>query len=167
VLIFGASGAVGTMALQFAAQRNVRVLATATGVAAARLVRSLGADVVIDARDDGAAETLRKAAPAGIDAVLALAGGEELERCLDFVRTGGRVVHTNGIEPEPRRRKTLRVLGFDVVAEPKAFTKLNRALSKGRVRAPIAAFYPLAKAAQAHRRLGEGRVLGRIALRVD
>jgi NADPH2:quinone reductase len=167
VLIFGASGAVGTMAVQFAAQRNVRVLATATGVAAARLVRSLGADVVIDARDDGAAETLRKAAPAGIDAVLALAGGEELERCLDFVRTGGRVVHTNGIEPEPRRRKTLRVLGFDVVAEPKAFTKLNRALSKGRVRTPIAAFYPLAKAAQAHRRLGEGRVLGRIALRVD
>lgn len=166
VLIFGASGAVGTMAVQFAAQRRVRVIATATGAVAARLVRSLGASVVIDARHESVAGTLRKAAPSGIDAVFALAGGEELERCLDFVRSGGRVIHTNGIEPEPRSRKGFRVWGFDVVAEPKAFMKLNRALVGSRIRAPIAASYPLAKAAQAHRRLDEGRVLGRIALRL-
>ena len=166
VLIFGATGAVGTMAVQFAAQRKARVLASATGKAASRLVRSLGADAVIDVRSDQFARQLRQAAPTGIDAVLALAGGEELERCLDFVRPGGRLVHPNGIEPEPGRRKNLRVKSYDAVAEPKAFARLGEALSKKRIHVPIAATYPLGKAAQAHRRLGTDHIIGRMALRI-
>jgi NADPH:quinone reductase len=166
VLIFGATGAVGTMAVQFAAQRKARVLATATGKAAARLVRSLGANAIIDARDYEFAKRLRTAAPKGIDAVFALAGGEELERCLDFVCPGGRLVHPNGIEPVPRFRKSLRMTSYDAVAEPKAFAKLGRALAKKGVRVPIATTYPLGKAAQAHRRLESNHVIGRMALRI-
>jgi NADPH2:quinone reductase len=170
VLIFGATGAVGTLAVQFAAQRKARVIATASGKKAARMVRSLGANIVIDARREDLTQQLRKAAPTGIDAVLALAGGEELERCLDFVRPGGRLVHPNGIEPVPRPRKTLRMKSYDAVAEPKAFAKLNRALARKQagkqIRVPIAAIYPLGKAAQAHRRLDSGHVLGRMALRI-
>jgi NADPH:quinone reductase len=167
VLVFGASGAVGTMAVQFAAQVGARVLATASGKPAARLVRALGADKVIDARDKGAADELRTASHSRIDAVLALAGGDELERCLDFVRPGGRVVHPNGIEPVPRHRSSLHVHSFDAVAEPREFAKLNRRLSRTRIRMPIAATYPLAKAAQAHRRLDRGHVVGRLALRIS
>jgi len=91
LLIFGASGAVGTMAVQLSARLGVRVIATASGAAAQRLVRALGANTVVDARSAALAEQLRRAAPSGIDAVLALGGGEELEQCLDLVRTGGRV----------------------------------------------------------------------------
>jgi NADPH:quinone reductase-like Zn-dependent oxidoreductase len=86
VLIFGASGAVGAMAVQFAVQRGAHVIATASGAAPARLVRKLGAHRVIDARRAESTDQLRKFAPDGLDAVLALAGGNELERCLDFVR---------------------------------------------------------------------------------
>src|SRR6185295_742166 len=50
VLIFGASGAVGTMAVQFAVERGAHVIATASGAAPARLARTLGASRVIDAR---------------------------------------------------------------------------------------------------------------------
>jgi len=166
VLIFGASGAVGAMAVQFSAQHKVRVIATATGARATRLVRSLGADAVIDARDEDLAKRLRRAAPEGIDAVLAFGGGEELERCLDFVRSGGRLVHPNGIEPEPGPRKTLRVKTYDAIAEPKAFAKLNRALAKPGVRVPVAATYPLGKARDAHRRLESDHVIGRMVLRI-
>ena len=166
MLIFGASGAVGTMAIQFSARRNVRVIATASGAAAQRLVRALGADVVVDARSDTLAEQLRRAAPSGIGAVLALGGGEELERCLDFVRTGGRVVHPNGIEPAPKPRPTLRIKTFDAVATPEAFARLHRALSSREIHVPVAATYPLAKADDAHRRLRKGHILGRLALRV-
>jgi len=146
VLIFGASGAVGTMAVQFAAQRGARVIATASGKQAQNLVRALGADVVIDARAEIPA-ALRRAAPAQIDAVLALAGGEELERCLDFVRTGGRVVHPNGIEPVPKPRPSLHIKSFDAVASPRAFAQLHRALAAKHIRVPVAATYPLGKAA--------------------
>jgi len=98
--------------------------------------------------------------------VLALAGGEELERCLDFVRPGGRVVHPNGVEPVPKKRRTFRVRSFDAVADRQAFARLNRRFSASRVRVPIAATYPLGKAAQAHRRLDRGRLVGRSVLRV-
>jgi NADPH:quinone reductase-like Zn-dependent oxidoreductase len=168
VLIFGASGAVGTMAVQFAAQRGAHVIATASGRAAARVVHTLGAKRVIDARRDEAIDDLRKFLRdrEGLDGVLALAGGQELERCLDFVRRGGRVVYPNGIEPVPRPRRPFRVRSFDVVAGPRELAKLNRQVSRSRLRVPIAATYPLGKAAQAHRRLDRGQVVGRIVLRI-
>ena len=166
VLIFGASGAVGTMAVQFAAQRGAHVIATASGAAPALLVRKLGAHRVIDARRTESIDRLRMFAPDGLDGVLALAGGNELERCLDFVRPRGRVVHPNGIEPVPMERLTFRVRTFDAVASPREFDKLNRYLGNGKVRVPIAASYPLGKAAQAHRRLDRAHLLGRMVLQV-
>jgi len=57
------------------------------------------------------------------------------------------------------------VKSYDAVAEPKAFAKLGRALAKKRLRVPIAATYPLEKAAHAHRRLGD-HIIGRMALRI-
>ena len=166
VLIFGASGAVGTMAVQFARQRGAHVIATASGAAPARLVRKLGAHRVIDARRPESTDQLRKFAPDGLDGALALAGGDELERCLDFMRPKGRVVHPNGIEPVPKERRTFRVRAFDAIASPREFDKLNRHLGNGRIRVPIAAIYPLGKAAQAHRRLDREHPLGRMVLRV-
>src|ERR1700686_2861460 len=73
VLIFGASGAVGTLAVQFAKRLRARVLATASGPDAAALVRRLGADEVFDPRASNAVDKLRLLARDGIDAVLALA----------------------------------------------------------------------------------------------
>jgi NADPH:quinone reductase-like Zn-dependent oxidoreductase len=166
VLIFGASGAVGTMAVQFARQRGAHVIATASGAAPARLVRTLGAHRVIDARRTESTDRLRTLAPDGLDCVLALAGGAELERCLDFMRYKGRLVYPNGIEPIPMERRTFRVHTFDAIANPREFEKLSRHLGKGRIRVPIAARYPLGKAAQAHRRLAREHVLGRMVLQV-
>jgi len=166
VLIFGASGAVGTMAVQFAVQRGAKVIATASGAAPSRLVKRLGAHHVIDARRPESIDQLRTFAPDGLDGVLALAGGKELERCLDFVRPKGRVVHPNGVEPVPEERRTFRVRAFDAVASPREFDKLNRHLRRGKIRVPVAATYPLGKAAQAHRRLDREHVLGRMVLQV-
>ncbi|MEN3355805.1 MAG: hypothetical protein V7640_3963 [Betaproteobacteria bacterium] len=162
VLIFGASGAVGTLAVQFAKLRGARVLGTASGRAAMRLAQELGADTVIDARSANAIEQVRELAPDGLDAVLALAGGERLERMLECVRQGGRLAYPNGVEPPPRRRDGLRVHAYDAEASPGQFQRLGRAAAELRV--PIAAAYPLAQAARAHERLERGRILGRIAL---
>ncbi len=165
VLIFGASGAVGTLAVQFAKRRRARVLATVRGRGAATLVRRLGADAVIDTRSSDAPERLRELAPSGIDAALALAGGDALEQCLSFVRAGGRVAYPNGVEPEPRRRG-VRLRTYDAVTGPREFARLERALAEAPLRVPIAAVYPLAQAAKAHARLERRHVLGRIVLRI-
>jgi NADPH:quinone reductase len=166
VLVFGASGAVGTMAVQMAGHRGAHVIATASGRAATGVVRRLGADRIVDARREDAAEQLRKLAPDGLDGVLALAGGDELERCLDFVRPGGRVAYPNGVEPAPDARRSFRVRSYDAIASPRELAKLNRHIARHGLRVPIAATYPLGQAAQAHRRLDRGQVIGRIVLQV-
>jgi NADPH:quinone reductase-like Zn-dependent oxidoreductase len=166
VLIFGGSGAVGTLAIQFARRHGARVIATASGRDAIALVRRLGASVVVDARSRDTAARLRDLTrEAGIDAVLAFAGGDELEQCLDFVRDTGRVAYPNGIEPEPKPRRRLRIKSYDAIAGPRQFAELERATNQARLRVPIAAEYPLASASTAHRRL-HGHVVGRIVLRV-
>jgi NADPH:quinone reductase-like Zn-dependent oxidoreductase len=153
------------MAVQFAKQRGARVIATASGRRAGTLVRRLGADAVVAARSTDLASQLRQLAPDGIDAVLALAGGDELERCLDFVRDRGRIAYPNGIEPEPQRRRGFRLRAYDAEADPRQFARLDKAIAKSRFRVPIAATYPLAGAASAHRRLDD-HIVGRIVLRV-
>jgi NADPH:quinone reductase len=166
VLVFGASGGVGTLAVQFAKRRDAEVAGTASGRDALALVRRLGADAVIDARRDDAVERLQEFAPDGLDAVLALAGGETLERCLDLVRKGGRVAYPNGIEPEPRGRKNFTLIAYDGESGNKHLAELEDAADEARLRVPIANAFPLAQAARAHERIEKGHILGRIALRI-
>lgn len=166
VVIHGASGGVGSMALQFAKMRGARVLATASGKDGSRFVRSLGADAAADGRHDNLAEAARRFAPDGIDAVLALTGGKALTRLLDAMKRGGRVAFPNGVEPAPRKRRGIRVRGYDGTAGVREFERLGRAIEKARIRVPLTASFPLERAASAHRRLGKGHVLGKIVLRV-
>jgi NADPH:quinone reductase-like Zn-dependent oxidoreductase len=59
------------------------------------------------------------------------------------------------------------VESYDGEASPTQFAKLSRALTRIGARVPIAASYPLARAAEAHRRLEADHVLGRIVLKVN
>jgi NADPH:quinone reductase-like Zn-dependent oxidoreductase len=108
IIIHGASGGVGTVAIQFAKLRVARVLATASGIDGLELVRDMGADLAVDARHEDVAEAARRFAPDGLDAILALAGGDELERALETLRPGGRLAYPNGIEPEPKKRRGMK-----------------------------------------------------------
>jgi NADPH:quinone reductase len=120
--------------VQFAKRRGARVIGTATGRDAGALLRKLGADHVFDARSATAADELGELASKGvsnaIDAALVLASGESLERCLALVRKGGRVAFPNGVEPEPKRRRGVRLSAYDAVAGPPEFARLERAVTK-------------------------------------
>ena len=166
VLIFGGSGAVGSLAIRMARFKGVRVLATASGADATAFVQELGAEAAIDARQPDAAERLREIAPDGLDAVFATAGGDALDRLLELVRSGGRISYPNGVEPKPQARRGVRVLHYDAVANPRKFAELERVFDEGRIRVPIAQAYPLAEAAEAHARVERGQVLGRVVLKI-
>jgi NADPH:quinone reductase-like Zn-dependent oxidoreductase len=166
ILIHGASGGVGTLAVQFAKLRGARVFASASGEDGVALVLRLGADTAVDGRRADIAAAARHFAPEGVDAVLALAGGNPLERCLDAVRRGGRLAYPNGVEPEPTKRPGIEIVSYDAVAGVREFERLGRAVEQARLQVPIAAAYPLAEAARAHERLAAGHVLGKIVLRI-
>ncbi len=166
VLVYGASGAVGTLALQFAKYRHARVLATGTGRPAAALLKRLGADAVIDARDKSAVEQVRDFAPNGIDAALVLAAGDSREALLQLVRKGGRVAYPNGVEPTPQKLRSYQLISYDAASGRSQFRRLTQVATDANLTVPIAAVYPLAQAAKAHERLAQGHILGRIVLRI-
>jgi NADPH2:quinone reductase len=166
IIIHGASGGVGTLAVQFAKLRGARVLGTASSDDGLALVRRLGADMVANGRDPDIADVAARFAPAGVDAILAFAGGKPLERYLKALRKGGRLAYPNGVEPEPKKRPGIKILAYDAVAGVREFERLNVAVELARLKVPIAAVYPLAEAAKAHERLAAGHVLGKIVLRI-
>jgi NADPH:quinone reductase-like Zn-dependent oxidoreductase len=166
VIIHGASGNVGMLALQLAKHRGARVLATASGADGVEFVRRLGADDAVDGRRDDIVAAARRFAPGGIDAVLAFVGGKELTRCLDALRGGGRLAYPNGIEPEPRKRRGLRITGYDAEPGAREFERLGRAIEEARPEIPVAEVFNLEEAASAHERLERGHVLGKIVLRI-
>jgi NADPH:quinone reductase-like Zn-dependent oxidoreductase len=166
VLIFGGSGAVGTLAIQFAKRRGAVVIATASGDDATRLVRELGADHALDARSEEVVAQLERLAPAGLDHVLALAGGSALDRLISRVKVGGRVAYPNGVEPEPKRRDGVRAIAYDAETAPPQWEALDRAVTEARLRVPLGGIYPLEEAGQAHARVERDHVLGRIVLKI-
>jgi NADPH:quinone reductase-like Zn-dependent oxidoreductase len=165
-MIFGASGAVGTLAVQFAARyRSARVIAIASGSDARVLLEKLGAETVIDGRRRDALDRIKEAAPDGIDAILALAGSQVLNACVALLGTGGRVAYPNGVEPEPHRRARRRTIAYDAESSSTAFAQLGRAVERTKLVVPIAATFSLGQASRAHARLERGHVVGRIVLK--
>ncbi len=94
VLIHAGSGGVGTLAIQLARHLGATV-ATTTSAANADLVRSLGADIVIDYRTQDFSERL-----SGYDLVLASLDPKTLEKSLKVLKPGGRLISISG-PPDP------------------------------------------------------------------
>jgi NADPH:quinone reductase-like Zn-dependent oxidoreductase len=168
LIIHGATGAVGTLAIQFAKQRGAKVLATASSEEGVALARRLGADVVVNGRTEDIVAAAKKFAPGGVDAVFGLAGGDALEHCIDALRQDGqgRVAYMYGLEPLPKPRYRIRMTLYSFNSGKAEFERLNRAAEAAKLIVPVGAEYPLANAAEAHKRLEAHGVLGKIELRI-
>jgi NADPH:quinone reductase len=164
VLIFGASGGVGHLAVQLAKRMGARVLAVASGADGVALAKRIGADVAVDGKKDDVLAAARQFAPGGLDAVLLTAGGKAAGNTLEAVRDGGRVAYPNGVEPPPKARPGVRVSSYDGTPSREAMRKLNALIEKGPFEVHVARTFPLDQAAEAHRALGE-HFLGKLALR--
>jgi NADPH:quinone reductase len=163
LLVYGASGGIGHLAVQLAKRMGARVLAVASGPDGVELVRKLGADAAVDGKADDVARAAREFAPGGLDAALVLVHGESLAPALAAVRKGGRVAHPNGVEPAPRAPAGVKVLAYDGEPGREAFERLNRLVAAGPFHLEVGRRYRLDDAAQAHREIGRHH-LGKLVL---
>jgi NADPH2:quinone reductase len=166
LLIHGAAGGVGTLAIQFAKLRGARVLATVSSPDETELVKSLGADAVVDGRHGDIAAAAHAFAPDGLDAVLALAGGEPLQHAIASLKPGGRVAYPEGVQAVPRAAAGAAPIAYNAIPGPAEFARLNAAIEALKFQVPIAAQFPLAQAAQAQQRVEAGHVAGKVILQV-
>jgi NADPH:quinone reductase len=165
LLVYGASGGIGHLALQLAKRMGARVLAVASGPDGVELVRRLGADAAVDGKKDDVARAARDFAPGGLDAALVLVHGQGLDGALAAIRKGGRVAHPNGVEPAPTAPPGVKVLAYDGEPSPEAFERLNELIAAGPFHVELGRVYRLEEAERAHREI-EQHHLGKLALRM-
>lgn len=164
VLIAGAAGGVGTMAVQIAASLEARVLGTASPHNHDYLL-SLGAAEAIDYHGDWVT-TVRNFAPDGVDAVFDCVGGETFRRSFEAVRDGGRVVTIVAFGEEVESGRGIVHHAFSARAERRKLEKLSQMFDAGKLRVEIEDVLPIEEAAQAHTLVEAGHTRGKIVLRV-
>lgn len=167
VLVTGASGGVGSAAVQLAKARGAYVIAI-TGAEKAEMLRELGADEVV-LRDD----VLRDAIEASsVDVVVDLVAGEQWPQYLEVLRRQGRYAVSGAIagpivELDVRTLylKDLSLLGCTVL-EPEVFANLVAHIEQGRIAPLVAVSLPLEQMGEAQALFQEKRHVGKIVLEV-
>lgn len=159
VLVSGATGGVGSMAVQYAAAAGAHVIATARPGAEAEFVHELGAKDAVDYTADLPAQT-RAIAPEGLTAVLHFAGdGTQLAGLL---APDGRLASTLGFGSDQHPGATAIMANPD----PATLDRLAADAAAGRVRVPVSATYSLADVPEALARFSAGK-LGKLGIAVS
>ena len=184
VLVTGASGGVGSAAVQLAKALGGRVLAGIGTPSKAEFVRAQGADAVIDLSRTGLREALREEVRTltgghGADIVIENVGGEVFEACLRSLAWSGRIVvvgFVGGAFPTIRANylliKNISASGLHWSdyreRDPAWVRRVQDALyalwREGRLKPAIAAVYPLEQAPVALRRMAQRGIQGKLVL---
>ena len=166
LMIFGASGGIGHLALQLAKRLGAKVFAVASGSDGVQFAKHLGADRAVDGRGDDVLEAAKEFAPNGIDAALVTAGGEETDEALLAIRQGGRIAYPHGVMPEPTAPDGVEIEAYDGEFSQALVERLNKLIDSGPFEVRVDRTFPMEEADKAHQALSEHH-LGKIALRIE
>lgn len=162
VLVNGAAGGVGHMAVQLAKWKGARVIAVASGKHA-DFLRGLGADEIIDYTQTAPEDVVRD-----VDVVLDTLGGPTSHRFLRTLKKGGMMspvfLGFDGFDEAKERGIT--VSSTQVRSNGAQLAELAKLLDAGTERVAIDSTFPLADANKAHERAARGHIQGKIVLTV-
>ena len=185
MLVHGGSSGIGTTAIQLAAARGARVLATAGSDEKCRACERLGASHAINYREaDFVAEVRRLTEDRGVDLVLDMVGGSYTPRNLSVLSIDGRLVQIGLMSGDPhatidfRRVLARRLLITGSTLRPRTVEEKGQIaaalreqvwplVESGAVRPVIDRTFPLRDAARAHALMESGAYIGKIVLVVD
>ena len=155
----------GAIAVQYAAARGARVIATARPGAKADLLINLtgGKAEIVDYTADLAAQ-VRALAPNGVAAALHLAG--DRQQVADLVADGGRLASTLSLTNEAPPGRDLTVATVRANPDNATLARLGADVASGAIRVPITTTYPLEQVPQALADFGAG-ALGKLSIAIN
>ncbi|GAA5164302.1 NAD(P)H-quinone oxidoreductase [Ornithinimicrobium tianjinense] len=183
VLLHGGSSGIGTMAIQVASALGARVVVTAGSEDKLDACRELGADVLVNYREQDFVEEVRAATDGrGADVILDVVGAKYLTRNVDALAPDGRLVvigllggRRAELDLGTLLSKRARVIATSLRSRPadgkagivaEVRERVWPWLEDGRVRTVIQSRYPLDRAADAHREMEASGHVGKILLDV-
>jgi NADPH:quinone reductase len=163
LLVFGASGGVGSLGVWLGNEKGVTVIRTARPDAQ-DYVRSLGAAHAFDANSPEREGVIKRVAKTGFDACLVTASGDKLRDFLAHLKDKAPLAYPNGVEPAPSLHGH-PALACDGEMSRGAIDRLNAAIGSKTIpfRTQV---YPLKDVVGAHSRIEQGHVVGKIVLRI-
>ena len=161
ILIAGASGGVGSMAVQLAKAKGAFVIGTASGKNE-QFVRDLGADEFVDYTRQPFEEVVKD-----VDVVFDTVGDDTQERAFQTLKKGGFLV-TSAQTPSEEKAKEFGVEAAFVFCKPNArqLAEINRLIEEGKLKIHIETMLPLAEVKKAHQLSQSGRTRGKIVLQI-
>jgi NADPH:quinone reductase-like Zn-dependent oxidoreductase len=165
VVVAGATGGVGSFAVQLARQRGATVIATARPGKEDAFVRGLGASDTIDYSVDDVAEAVRARHPDGVTALIDTVNrGDAFGPMAKLVRDGGRIATTLGAaDVDALAERQVRATNIMGSPTREKLTQLAEAVAAGALRVEIQQTYPLEKANEALQAFSAGTV-GKVVL---
>ncbi|MCU1665370.1 MAG: NADPH:quinone reductase [Pseudonocardia sp.] len=161
VVVSGAAGGVGTLAVQLARRTGANVIGIA-GASNSDWLRSIGVEPVT--YGDGLAERLRAVAPQGIDAFIDTFGGGYVDLAVEAGVAPDRVETI--IDFAAAERLGAQAVGGAEASTAAVLAELAGLLAAGELTVPIAATYPLDKVREAYTELAKRHTRGKIVLRI-
>lgn len=169
VLIHGGAGGVGSFAIQIAKAAGAYVYTTC-GRYDSEIVKILGADRVIDYRNEDFVDVVMKETSGGVDVTLSTVSGEVLAKSLPVTKADGRAVTVTGVQGDLNlaiaKNTTIHFVHLEH-PRPK-LEALKTLIERGQIEPLVGLTLPLEQVAEAHKKLeqgGEG-VRGKIVLEV-
>lgn len=162
ILVTGASGGVGAMAVQLAKTKGAFVTGTASGKNE-EYVRSLGVDEFIDYTTQRFEEIVKE-----VDVVFDTVGGDTLERAFQTLKKGGFLVTT--VQPpteEKAQEFGVKAAMVAAQASAKQLAEINQLIDEGKLKTRVAMVLPLAEVKRAQELSASGRARGKIVLQVE
>ena len=161
VLILGASGGVGSIAIQLARYQHAVIIAVA-GAAKHAYMKELGADHTIDYKNKHVGQAARALLPQGVDLILDLASGETLQQSLAALKPGGKLVSVlhSGKDLDP-------AIDFQYVfVEPNTLQldHLRDLADSGQLKVHVSQTFTLDQAAEAHRQIQRHHTKGKLVI---
>jgi len=165
VLIVGATGGVGSFAVQLAAQRGATVIATARPGAEEDFVRALGASDTVDYSTDDVPGAVRAKYPDGVTSLIDMVNRDDaFPPMAALVRDGGRIATTLGAaDVAALAERGVRATNIMATPTPEKLTTLAEAAAAGSLRVEVHRTFPLDRANEALQAFSSG-TLGKLVL---
>jgi NADPH:quinone reductase-like Zn-dependent oxidoreductase len=168
VLIVGATGGVGSYAVQLATRRGARVIATARQANEA-FARGLGATETVDHTGKDIVDAVRMTRPGGIEAIIDVVSERDvLGRMAGLLKEGGRLASSvYAADVESLAQRGIKATNVGVQPDARRLEELSRMVDAGELTVRLERTFPLERAPEALGESRTGHVRGKIVLLVD